>query len=273
MWLMYPVSADDVRSARRGVVALLAASAVWYVTLAGVVAVWTDSIMAKVRNKFADVPPQETDWLPFLILIAAFTLSGGLRALGYRLGRNVVGALAQPQAAGVAMLGAVLWLAAAGTVYIGFTGLLALITALGTAVELRYLRYPATLFGLVVSPAAAARVDWYFRARAAWLGVVILASLVMLVSHGVNDIPRHQGGTWETTITTVTGTMHVAFKVFASVALVTLPVLTAAYWFILMRTHAAVGRLLDPNGAVEQPEPPARPGFDQLKQMLRPQTW
>ncbi len=273
MWLMYPLQADDIRSARRGVAALLAASTVWYVSLAGVLAVWPDPILSKVRNKFMEVPYEANNWLPFLILLAAFTLSGGLRALGYRLGRNVTGAMAVPEATHVAMLGAGLWLAACGTVYIGFTGLLALITALGTAVELRFLRYPAALFGLVVSPRAARRVGYYFKARAAWLGIVIAAGLVILLSHAVNDIPRYPGGPYEATIQRVTGGLHLAFRGLAGFAVVTLPVVTAMYWVILFGVHSAVGKLLDPSGPVAQEEPPPRPGFDQLKQVLQPQVW
>ena len=273
MWLMYPLHADDIRSARRGVVALLAASTVWYVSLAAVLAVWTDPVLFKVRNKFMAVPAEEKNWLPFLILLAAFTAAGGLRALGYRLGRNVTGAVAVPEATNVAMLGVVLWLGACGTVYIGFTGLLALITALGTAVELRFLRYPVALFGLVVSPRAARRVGYYFTARAVWLGVVIAAALVMLVSHAVNDIPRNPGGPYEATIQRVTGGLHVAFQGLAGFAVLTLPVVTAMYWGILFGVHSAVGKLLDPDGPVAQEEPPPRPGFDQLKQVLQPQVW
>lgn len=273
MWLMYPLQADDIRSARRGVVALLAASTVWYVALAGVLAAWPASVLDKVRNKFVDVPYEPNNWLPFLILLAAFAAAGGLRALGYRLGRNVTGAVAVPEATSIAMLGVILWLGACGTVYIGFTGLLALVTALGTAVELRFLRYPVALFGLVVSPRAARRVGYYFAARAAWLGVVVAAALVILVAHAVNDLPRAPGGPYEATIQRITGGLHVAFRGLAGFAVLTLPLVTAMYWLILFGVHSAVGKLLDPGGPVAQPEPPPRPGFDQLKQVLQPQVW
>ena len=273
MWLMYPVQPAHVRSARRGVAALLSASAVWYLTVAVVVAVWPDAVLEKVRNKFMDVPETPKNWLPFLLLLGGFTLSGSLRALGYRLGRDITGAVAVPEAHTVATLGAGLWLAACGSIYVGFTGLLALVAAAGTAVELRFLRYPVTLFGLVVSPRAVRRVNWYFYARSGWLMLVVLSSLIILVAHAVTDIPRTPGGPYEESILRVTGVLHVAFQAVVTVALVTLPAVTAGYWLVLAGVYQHVGRLLDPNGPVAQPEPPPRPGFDQLKSVLQPQNW
>ena len=273
MWLMYPILPSDIRAARRGVLALLAGSAVWYGTLALVLARWAGPILDKVRNKFDEIDATETNWTPILILLVAYTLAGASRALGYWLGKNVTGAIAHPESSDVGVLGVVLWLAAAGTVKIGFTGLIGFVAALGTAAELRFLRYPSTLFGLVVSARAQTWVARYFWARVAWLGVVIAASLVMLASHGLLDIPRHAGGPWEASILRVIASLRVVFNVLCAAALVTLPILTAGYWLILFGVYNSVHRLTDPNGPIPQPEPPKRPGFDQLKSVLMPQQW
>ena len=273
MWLMYPVQPADIAAARRGVVALLAGSAVWYGTLALVLARWTQPVLDKVHNKFIDTGRYETEWTPVLILLAAYAAAAALRALGYRLSRNVAGAIAQPDAVAVGSLGALLWLAAGGTVYIGFTGLIGFVAALGSALELRFLRYPNALFGLVVSPRAQTWVARYFWARAAWLGVVVAASLVMLASHGVIVIPRNPGGPWEATIGRVTSSLRVAFNLLAVAALAGLPLLTAGYWLILFAVGNSAGRLLGPAGPIPQPEPPPRPGFEQLKSVLQPPQW
>ncbi len=273
MWLMYPVLGGDVRRARAGVGVLIGASLVWYVALTGVVAVWPDAVLSKVRNKFAEVPGAATNWTPFLILLVAFSLAGCLRALGYRLSRNVTGALAVPESTDLGTLGVFLWLAACGTIYVGFSGLIGLVAALAGLLELRFQRYPAALFQLTVGPQAVRLVGWYVRLRTLWLGVVIAASLVILVAHGVIDIPRAAGGPNEATILRVTSTLKVAFNALASAALITLPLLTVAYFYLLGRTYNALPRLTDPNGAVPQAEPPPKPGFDQLKEALRPQAW
>ena len=273
MWLMYPIAPPDIAAARSGIVVLLAASTIWYGTLAVVLALWTEPILSKVRNKFVDLPVGETNWTPILILLAAYTTAAALRALGYRLSRNITGAIAQPEATSIGMLGALLWLAAGGTVYIGFTGLIGIVAALGTATELRFLRYPSNLFGLVVSTAAQRWVTRYFWARVVWLAVVIAASLVMLASHGVIDTPRNPGGPWESTILRVTSNLQNVFNILCAIALVMMPFLTAGYWLILFATYHSVGRLIGPDGPIPQPEPPKREGFDQLKSVLMPQQW
>ncbi len=97
---------------------------------------------------------------------------------------------------------------------------------------------------------------------------MILAGLILLIAHILMDLPRHEGGPWENTITRVNGLLSTLFYALAWTAVVTLPVLTAGYWAILYRMYVVADRLLDPNGPVVAPEPPEKPGFDQLKHVL-----
>ncbi|OWK43770.1 hypothetical protein [Fimbriiglobus ruber] len=273
MWLVYPIDEDDIRDTKRGILVLLSASALWYSTLAVALMLWDNVLLMKVRNKFTMVSEGEKNWTPFIVLLGAFVAAGLLRMLGYRLTRNVGGACAAGDGVHIAILGAGLWLAASGTVYIGFTGLLAVVTALGTVMELRFLRFPASLFGMVVSQEAVRRVGWYFYARMAWLIVVILAALVLLGAHVAMDIPRKADGPVEQSVARVTAVLKPVFNILAGLAVITLPLLTAAYWAILYGIHQTVGRLRDPNGPVVTPEAPVKAGFDQLKSVLKQPEW
>lgn len=268
MWLVYPLTPTDIRHARRGIVLLLAASALWYITLAIGLAVWTDPILNKVRSKFImmEFEPRRWDW--FLFLLTGFVLAGGLRLLGYRCARNVGAAVGAVDGMTLAEIGGLIWLGACLTVYFGFTGFLGIVTAFGTAFELKFLRFPAQLFGMVVSLRSLRWLNWYFYARSVWLGAVIAAGLLMLIAHILSDLPRHEGGTWEQSIVRVNNLLGTLFYILAWTAIVTLPFLTAGYWAILYRMYVVADRLLDPNGPVVAPEPPVKPGFDQLKHVL-----
>ncbi len=268
MWLVYPLTEDDTRKCRRGVIVLLAASATWYSTLAAALAVWPDQLLFKVRAKFEDLPEPPKDWTPFVVLLAGFVLAGLLRALGYRLCRNVAGAVGAGEGLSLAQLGVLLWLAACGTVYFGFTGFLAVVTALGTAVELKFLRFPVQQFGMVVSLRAVRRVYWFFYARTVWLILVILAGVVLLAAHSLSEIPRNPGGPWEHSLTRINGVLKVVFNGLAGAVVVTLPAITAGYWAILYELYASAERLLDPKGPVVPPQPPVKDGFDQLKHVI-----
>ncbi len=59
----------------------------------------------------------------------------------------------------LAQIGGLIWLGACLTVYFGFTGFLGIVTAFGTAFELKFLRFPTQLFGMVVS------LHWLCRER------------------------------------------------------------------------------------------------------------
>lgn len=273
MWLVYPVTPDDVRDTRRGVAALLVGSAVWYGALAAVLAVWADDVLIKVRNKFDTYPFMETNWIPFLILLAALVAAGGLRLLGYRLCRNVAGAVGSGDGLFHALIGGAIWTAAFLMLYFGFSGLLALVMAVGTAFEMKFLRFPGQLFGMVVSPIAVRRLSWFFYARTAWLAAVVAAALVLLIAHILVDIPRNPGGPYEATVSRVNGVLKVVFNGFAVFAIVLLPAITFGYWAILRGIYQNVDKLLDPNGPAVMPEAPEREGHDLLKQVLQPPEW
>ncbi len=268
MWLVYPLTPTDIRHARRGLVLLLAASALWYITLLIGLAVWTDPILNKVRSKFVmmEFEPRRWDW--FLFLLTGFVLAGGLRLLGYRYTRTVGAAVGAVDGMTLAQIGGLIWLGACLTVYFGFTGFLGMVTAFGSAFELKFLRFPTQLFGMVVSLRSLRWLNWYFYARSVWLGAVTLAGLILLIAHILMDLPRHEGGTWEQSITRVNNLLSTSFYVLAWAAIVTLPILTVGYWAILYRMYVVADRLLDPNGPVVAPEPPVKPGFDQLKHVL-----
>ena len=273
MWLMHPIDRDDVQSARRGVALLLTASALWYAALLTVAAVGSGPVLEKVQGKFQELPEGPRNVVPLLVLIAAWGLSGGLRLLGYRLARSLAGALGTPESVTLALLGAVLSAGAVGTMKFGVTGLLAVVAAGGAALELRFLRFPATLFGLVVSADAVRGVNRYFTLRSLWLAFVLPPALMMLLAHILIDIPSNEGGPYQHAIRTVNGLLWPVFRVFAVLALATLPVVVAAYWAILYRLYHALPRILDPNGPTVEMPPPVKPGFDQLKQVLQPQQW
>jgi len=273
MWLMYPIGPDDIRTARRGVKVLLAASALWYSALAILLTVWNEPILEKIHGKFVELPESPRQSLPFLLLLVAFAGTAGLRLLGYRLCRVTAGAMAVPESVSLGLLGAAVYLGACGTVFFGFTGLLALVAVCGSAAELKFLRFPATLFGLCVSRDAVRKLNLYFLARAVWLGLIVPAGLIMLLAHILIDIPAVDGGLHQHTIRTLNGFLHIVFKVLALLALLTLPVTVGSYWLLLIALHAMLPRILDPSGPVVQQEPAERPGFDQLKQALQPQTW
>lgn len=273
MWLVYPVTMDDVRDTRRGVIALLSGSAVWYGTLAAVLAVWAEDVLLKVRNKFDVMPWQETNWAPFLVLMGGLGVAGLLRFVGYRLCRNVAGAVGAGDGLFLAVIGGGVWVGSFLMLYFGFSGLLALVMVVGTAFELKFLRFPGQLFGMVVSPAAVRRLNWFFYARTAWLGAVVAAALVILVAHVLMDIPKNPNGPYEQTVVRVNGVLKVVFSALAAFAIVTLPLITLGYWAILFAVYRSVGRLLDPNGPTVMPEPPEREGYDLLRQVLQPPEW
>lgn len=267
MWLVYPVTRDDTRATRRGVVALLAGSAVWYAALAAVLAVWSDPVLAKVRIKFfyQDLPK---NWTPFLVLLGAFVLSSLLRVVGYRLCRNVGWAVGAGEGLTLSQLGTVLYLAACGTVYIGFSGEIAIVAAFGSAVELKFLKFPAQLFGMVVSQRAVRWVSRLFYARLLWLGLVFVAGMVLLAAHILTDLPRPDGSPTDVMVHRTNGTLQVVFNVIAGACAAALPALVLGYWLTLLGIYKSVERLLDPNGPVVPPEPPVKAGFDQLKHVL-----
>ena len=273
MWLMYPIGPEDIRTARRGVWVLLAASVTWYVALFTLLAAFGDPILDKVHGKFIEIPDTGSSKLPLFALLLAFAFTASLRLLGYRMCRVAAGALAVPESVSMGLLGAAVYLGACGTIYFGFTGLLALVAVCGSAAELKFLRFPATLFGLCVSQDAVRKLNWYFRARAIWLGLVVPAGLIMLLAHILIDIPAADGGPYQHTIRTLNGMLHTLFKVLAILALLTLPVLVGSYWVLLFAVQATLPRILDPNGPVVPPPQPPKPGFDQLKEVLQPQTW
>ena len=277
MWLMYPIDSDDVRSARRGVRVVFAASALWYAGFAAVAAVAPGPVLAKVYGKFEELPElpdaAPPSVLPLLALLGFWALSGGLRLLGYRMARTLAGALGTPESVALASLGALVSVATVVTIKFGVTGLLAMVAVGGAALELRFLRLPATLFGMVVSADAVRWVHRYFALRAAWLALLVPPALMMLVAHILTDIPYNEGGPYQHAVRTVNGLLYPAFRLFAVAALVTMPLVAAAYWALLVRLHQALPRILDPNGPTVSLPPPAKPGFDQLKQVLQPQDW
>ena len=273
MWLVYPVLSDDVQNARRGIMILLSASAIWYVSLAVALAVWSQDLLYKVHGKFVTLPDRDMNWIPFLFLISMFTFTGGLRALGYRFSRNIAGAVSTPESITIATYGVFIYLGAVGTIYFGFSGLIAIAAALGGALELLFLRYPRSLFGMVISPIAVKRVGYYSYARFVWLVLIVIASFVMLLANGLTSIPRADDGPYDQSIVRVNGILHLVFKALSAIVILALPALTVAYWLILYNIYMTVNRLTDPKGPVVQPESPVKPGFDQLKQVLQTPTW
>ena len=273
MWLVYPVTRDDIRRSRQGIILLLVASAVWYLTLALVLAIWADPVLYKVKQKFLSLPHQKTVWPPFLTLMVGFLLAGGLRLLGYRLCRNVAGAVGAADGIALATIGALAWISGMGTLYFGFSGLLAVVMVFGTAGELRFVRFAAALFGMVISPKQVRRLTWFFYARTAWLAIVLFAGLLMLCAHILTDIPKNPGRSWEQSVANVNNVLRIGFNVLAVTAIVTLPVITAAYWMILLTIRSTVGRLLDPTGPAVTPVEPPREGYDLLKQVLNSPRW
>ena len=273
MWLMYPIDSDDVRSARRGVRLVFAASALWYTAFALTAAVGSGPVFEKIYGKFEELPEGPRNVVPLLALLAAWAFAGGLRLLAYRLMRTTAGALGTPESVALASVGVVVSVGAVLTIKFGVTGLLALVAVGGAALELRFLRFPATLFGMVVSADAVRMLDRYFWARTAWLALFVPPALVILVAHILTDIPYNEGGPYQHAIRTVNGLLYPVFRAFALVALGTMPLVVAAYWALLYRLDRALPRVLDPNGPTVSLPPPVKPGFDQLKQILQPQDW
>ena len=273
MWLMYPIDADDVRAARRGVRLVFAASAVWYAGFALVTAFGSGPVLEKLYGKFEESPEGPRNVVPLPALLAAWALSGGLRLLGYRLTRTLAGALGTPESVSLATVGAVVSVGAVVTIKFGVTGLLALVAVAGAALELRFLRFPATLFGMVVSADAVRWVNRYFWARAAWLALLVPPALVLLVAHILTDIQYNEGGPYQHAIRTVNGLLYPVFRAFGLLALGAMPTVVALYWVTLFRLDRALPRILDPNGPTVSLPPPVKPGFDQLKQVLQPQDW
>ena len=273
MWLMHPIDAADVRGARRGVALLFAASALWHAALVLVAALGPGPVLEKVAGKFAEQPDGPRNVVPLLALLAAWALSGGLRLLGYRLARATAGALGTPESVTLACLGALVSVGAVGTIKFGVTGLLGMVAVGGAALELRFLRLPATLFGMVVSADAVRGVNRYFTLRAAWLALVVPPALMMLLAHILIDIPSNEGGPYQQAVRAVNGLLYPAFRALAVAALVATPLVAAAYWATLYRLYRALPRVLDPNGPTVSLPPQAPAGFDQLKQVLQPQQW
>jgi hypothetical protein len=273
MWLMYPVDERDVRRARQGVLVLFAASVLWYSALAAVAAFGSGPVLDKVVGKFVELPPKTPNLKPILFLIAAWGGAGAMRLVGYRLMRNVAGALGTPEGVALALLGGVVAAGAVGTIKLGVTGMFALVAVAGAAFEMRFLRVPATLFGLVVSAGAVRAVHRYFWVRTAWLGVVVFPALLMLVAHILTDVPAHEGGPYQHAIRSINGLLYPIFRAFSLLIAVTLPLLVVAYWALLRQLYLALPRVLDPQGPTVQLPPPVKPGFDQLKQVLQPQDW
>jgi len=273
MWLMYPIGPEDIRTARRGVWLLMAASGLWYFALFFLLSIYTDPILEKINGKFVELPNATDNKMPLYLVLLAFGLTGAMRLLGYRLCRVTAGALAVPESVSLGLLGAAVYVGACGTIYFGFTGLFALVAVCGSAAELKFLRFPATLFGLCVSHDAVRKLNWYFLARSVWLALIVPAGLLMLLAHILIDIPAADGGPYQHTIHTLNGFLYILFKVFVLLVLLSLPVLIGCHWLLLFALQAMLPRVLDPNGPVVPPQPPPKPGFEQLKEVLQPQTW
>ena len=273
MWLVYPITKPDIRSARCGILLLLTASAVWYLGMAGVLAVWQHDIMLKVNNKFTELDPTQTNWKPFLVLLGVFCLAGLLRLIGYRLCRNVAGAVGAADGLFVALIGGVIWGMAAGTLIFGFSGMLAFVMACGTALELKFLRFAGQVYGMVVSPQALRRLTWYFHARTAWLMAVIVAALLLLIAQILTDIPKNPNGPIERTVNNVNHTLETLFDAVSVIVILTLPAMTLAYWAMLFVLYGSLDKLLDPKGPAVQPDGGPRPGHDLLKEVLQPYNW
>jgi len=281
MWLVYPLIPEDVRQARRGLAVLLASSVLWYAAFAGVLVVWSGPLLNKVNAKFAPMPYEPTNWPSIFVLLAAVVATGLLRLLGYRMVRNVAGAVGAGEGLFIAGIGAVIWIGMIGMLYFGFSGLLAVAGVFAAAAELRFVRFPAQIFGLVVSAKAVTRVSWYFWGRTAWLAVVLFAGLVMLASH-VSGEPLEntrethgldrplEGHSPEFQFWTgVRNVMRIIFNALALTAIVTTPLVVAGYWTILIKTRNTVPKLLDPNAPLPPTPPPDREGYNYLKTILQ----
>lgn len=273
MWLVYPITDSDVRNARRGITLLYLASALWFVSMAGVLAVWQNDIMLKVENKFTELEPAPTNWKPFLILLAVFCLVGLMRLIGYRLCRNVAGAVGAADGLLVALIGGVVWGMAAGSLAFGFSGMLAFIMACGNALELKFTRFVGQVYGMVVSSVAVRRLTYYFYARTVWLILVIVASLLLLIAQILTDIPKHPNGPIEHTILNVNHIVELLFDLVCVIVIVSMPALTLAYWAMLYVLYGSFDKLMDPNGPAVQPDVGPQPGHDMLKNVLQPYNW
>jgi hypothetical protein len=277
MWLLYPISQENIRDARRGVLLLLCASALWYITLAAVLTIWSNQVLHKVFAKFATLPDIPKTTTPFLVLLIGFTLAGGLRLLAYRLSSNIAWAVGAGDALNITMLGALVWLGACGSVIFGFSGFLGVIPAIGTMMEQRLIRYAGQVFGLVVSLRSVRQLTWLFYARLAWCGIVFFAGLTMLFSHAIIDWPRPENAGLAEGVTSPTAIwvnrytqiLATIFNTLAVTAIVTLPFLTAGYWMMLLSLYNSLPRLLDPNGPTVPMLESDKPGFNQLKNILQ----
>jgi hypothetical protein len=277
MWLLYPITTENIRHARIGVSLLIASSAVWYLTLAVVLALWSDQVLYKVTSKFYVIPELPKNWVPFLTLLAGYTVAGCLRLLGYRLSSNVAWAVGAGDALNITMIGALVWLGACGSLIFGFSGFLGLIPAIGTLMEQRLIRYSGQVFGLVLSLRSVKQLTWFLYARLAWCGIVFLAGMIMLFSHVFIDWPRPENiglsegvssptALWVNRITTVLASI---FNVLAVIAILAHPFLTAGYWMMLVSLYKSLPLLLDPNGPTVPIVETDKPGFNQLKNILQ----
>jgi hypothetical protein len=275
MWLMYPISAAEVRQARQGVVALLAASAVWYLALAGVVAVSAADVLYRIKAKFVQIPEDEFQRMSprkgwFYVLCAALAVACLLRFVGYLRTKHVMAAVGGGAGYPLALLGVAVSLATPLIVPLGgLGGMLALVMAAGAALELGYLRGPGNLFGLVLSAAAARRVNQLRTAWVVWLVAVVVTALVLLVAQGFNDLVRNPGTPTDKMATGVCATLRVVFDILAGLELLALPVLVGGYWLALLKVYAVAERLTDPQGAVATPPPPDPRPINQLKSLLQ----
>ncbi len=275
MWLMYPVTPVEVRQARQGVIALLAASAVWYLTVAGVVAVSAGDIWYRVRAKFEQIPEAEyavmaprKGW--FYTLCLALLVAAGLRFVGYLRLRNVAGAVAAGDGIRLAVLGVVVTLATPLSVPVGgLGGMLALVMAVGAALELQFLNAPNQLFGLVVSAPAARRVTHLRTAWLVWLVAVVITALLLLVSQGFNDLPRNPGTPTDKLALGACGVLRTAFTLLAGLELLALPVLVGGYWLVLVGVYTSAVRLTDPKGAIAAPPQADPKPLNRLKDVLQ----
>ena len=275
MWLMYPVTPVEVRQARQGVVALLAASAVWYLTLAGVVVVSASDVLFRVQAKFVQVPEDVYERMAprkgwFYALCLALALAAVLRFVGYLRLKNVTGAVGAGDAHPLAVLGVAVTLATPLIVPLGgLGGMLALVMAAGTVLELQFLRGPANLFGLVVSATASRRVDRLRLAWLVWLVAVAVTALLMLVAQGFNDLPRNPGTPTDKLALGACGGLRVAFNLLAGLELLAVPALVGGYWLTLFGVYSAAGKLADPRGAIAAPPQQDHRPLNQLKDLLQ----
>ena len=275
MWLMYPVTPTEVRQARQGVAALLAASAVWYLTLAGVAAVRGGDVLYRVWAKFEVVPDEVKDVMSprkgwFYVLCLALLAAAGLRFVGYRLLRHLAGAVAAGDGVNLAVYGVVVAVCTPLVVPVGgLGGLLALVMVVGAALELQFLRAPAQVFGLVVSADAARRVARLRTAWLVWLIGVAVAALLMLVAQGFNDLARSPGTPTDKLAATACGYLRAAFTLVAGLAVAAVPVLVGGYWLTLVTLYAAADRLTDPKGAIAPPPPADPQPLNRLKDLLQ----